>query len=233
MGRIVGVLYAMGPVGAAPSAALVETYEAIARATAANVATVRAFGHEAEAHPKQHASPGDLDTPQPIAEPQPFLDDVTGLGDHAAALAAIDSLIDAGEPFSVVLFDIDDLGDYHARHGVGAADVALRAAAIVATSQLRGSADVYRVDNDRFVAPLAGAAARDALSATEHIRHALARTIGQHGLAPFTVSFGVVEAGSDTTAERVLLSATDALFNARARGHDRVVVGIDVGSGTV
>lgn len=67
MGRIVGVLYAMGPVGAAPSAALVETYEAIARATAANVATVRAFGHEAAAHPKQHSSAADYDTPAPSA----------------------------------------------------------------------------------------------------------------------------------------------------------------------
>ena len=228
MGRIVGVLYAMGPIGAEPSPQLVETYESIARAAAANVATVRAFGHESMTHPDRHASADAIGD-----DSSPFVDEVTGLGDQAEALTAIEELIEGGEGFSVALFDIDDLGQYHVHHGGDAVDIALRAIATVATQHLRGPGQLYRIDNDRFIALLAGAAARDALSATEHIRHALARTVEQHGLEQFTVSFGVVEAGAGTTPDRVLLSATDALYNARARGHDRVVVGIDVGSGTV
>lgn len=228
MGRIVGVLYAMGPVGAEPSPQLVETYESIARAAAANLATVRAFGHEATTDPDRYRAAHGIGE-----DSLPFVDEVTGLGDQAEALTAIDELIEDDEAFSVVLFDIDDLGQYHVHHGGYAVDTALRAIATVATQHLRGPGQVYRIDNDRFVALLAGAAPRDALSTTEHIRHALARTVEQHGLSPFTVSFGVLEAGAGTTPERVLRSVTDALYNARARGHDRVVVGIDVGSGTV
>jgi diguanylate cyclase (GGDEF)-like protein len=228
MGRIVGVLYAMGPNGAVPSPQLVETYESIARATAANIATVRAFGHEAAVRADKYGFASEADDIG--SDELPFVDEVTGLGDQAEALTAIDQLIDAGTPFSVVVFDIDELGQYHAVHGAHAVDSAMQLLAAIATQRLGEAAPIFRIDNDRFAAPLAGAAARDALSTTEHIRHAVARMVAQHDLPPFTISFGVVEAGTGTTAGRVLLSATDALYNARARGHDRVVVGIDVGS---
>jgi diguanylate cyclase (GGDEF)-like protein len=230
MGRIVGVLYAMGPIGAEPPAHLIETYESIARAAAAHVATVRAFGHQEALHAERVPAPDDVGDATRFDAMDAFTVEPRALGDQHDARAALDELAARDEPFSVLLFDVDELADYHDHHGDGAAEAALQVVAAVADRHLGDACELFRIAGDRFLVPLRGATVRDALATADHLRHALARTIAEHDLPPFTMSMGAVEAGTGTSADRVLRSVTDALHNARARGNDRVVVGVDVGS---
>jgi len=222
MGRIVGVLYAMGPLGAAPSARLVETYEVIARAAAAHVATVRGF---ARRDPPTDVHPDDIDLD--LGDETIVIDELAGLDGRDEAMAAIDERITARAPFSVLVFDIDGFGLYQAQHGAAAGDAALHTLGSLAAHELGGTGHLYRVEGDRLLALLDEATARDALCAAEHIRGTLARDRRRQPEPPFTVSFGVVEASRGTSSERVLFAATDALYNARARGNDRTVLGVD------
>ncbi len=227
MGRIVGVLYVTGPNGAEPSARLVETYEVIARAAAAHIATVRGFAPRSWSI-DTHADDIEIDlddTPTVIAE-------LRRLGDRDHATDQIEERIATTVPFTVLLFDIDAFGLYQAQHGAPAGDEALRTVAEVATGALDRRARLYRLEADRLLAILDHATAHDALEQADHIRHALAHELLDRPEPRFTLSFGVVEASRGTSSERVLFAATDALYNARARGNDSIVLGLDRVLGT-
>ena len=227
MGRIVGVLYVTGPNGAEPSPRLVETYEVIARAAAAHIATVRGFAARSQAidsHPDDIEIDLD-DTPIVLTE-------LSRLGDRDDAKDQIEERIAMTVPFTVLLFDIDAFGLYQAQHGALAGDEALRTVAEVANGALDRRARLYRLEVDRLLAILDHATAHGALEQADRIRRALAHELLERPEPPFTLSFGVVEASRGTSSERVLFAATDALYNARARGNDSIVLGLDTVLGT-
>ena len=87
MGRLIGVLHVMGPLGAPPPPRLVDTYETIARTTAAYLATVRAFGPTAvDAAKDAGEPPRHLD--DALAD-DPDICDVTGLPGLAQATDSV------------------------------------------------------------------------------------------------------------------------------------------------
>ena len=225
MGRIVGLLYATGPRGAQPSPQLVETYEVIARAAAAHVAAVRGF---APLCPPPGVHPDDFEID--LDDITIDVDELTGLAGRADAVAHLDGRVTAAAPFSVMIFDIDAFGLYQSQHGAAAGDRALGTLGSLAARELGTSTSLFLVDSDRLLAVVDDATARDALHLADRLRQAIA---GEVSDLPFTISFGVVEASRATSTDRVLFAVTDALYNARARGNDSTVLGLDtvVGSG--
>lgn len=233
-GRIVGLLYAFGPIDQQPSTHLVESYEAIARATATHVATVRAFGRDAltDAHPDDLDGSVDfVDVATWVSEGEEA-DETAIASDDAAAMQALEALIERDVALCVLLFDIDELGRYHAHQGPAASDLALRLVTSVAAREIADIGRLFHLDGDRFMVILGEGGAREALVVTERIRAVLGHELRQRSIAPFTLSIGVVEAGQDTSADRLIHAATDALHNAKARGHNRAVLGIDVALAT-
>ena len=233
-GRIVGLLYAFGPIDREPSTHLVESYESIARATATHIATVRAFGRDAPTD----AHPDDLDGSVDFVDVTTWVDEDDRSAESAlvsnedAAMEALEALIERDVALCVLLFDIDELGRYHAHQGPAASDLALRLVTSLAAREIADVGRLFRLEGDRFMVILGEGGARQALLVTERIRAVLGHELRQRSIAPFTLSIGVVEAGRDTSADRLLQAATDALHNAKARGHNRAVLGIDVALAT-
>ena len=138
----------------------------------------------------------------------------------------MDELIAHREPFSVLLFDIDGFGNYHARYGATVGDDALHELTRAAAARLGGHG-IFRLDGDHLFVVLADATAPHALQCADDLRRAVDRTLLARRLPALTLSFGVVEASRGTSAERVFYGVHDALYNARARGNASTVLGLD------
>jgi diguanylate cyclase (GGDEF)-like protein len=203
MGRIVGVLYATGPVGVPPTPGAVDSLELIARTTASHIATVRAF--EREDHVEG--------------------DPLTGLPDRRAALELIRRKLSHGLDFSIALCDVDHFRAYNARHGAVVGDAALRLLGEILGRTLRPDDVVSRHDGEQFLLILDGIPASDAVKAVERVREMLVITQATRPEPAFTVSFGVVDSTAGRTVETLLLNAGDALDAAKQSGRNRVVAG--------
>jgi diguanylate cyclase (GGDEF)-like protein len=201
MGRIVGVLYATGPVGVPPTQAAVQSLELLARTTAAHITTVRAFERDEQ---------GDGDP-------------LTGLPDRRSAIDMIRRKLGHGENFSLALCDVDHFRVYNARHGSLVGDAALRLLAEILCRTLRPEDLIARHDGEQFVLVLDGVPAPDAVKAVERVREMLVITQATRPEPAFTVSFGVVDSSQGTTVEELLLGAGDALDAAKHSGRNRVV----------
>jgi diguanylate cyclase (GGDEF)-like protein len=201
MGRIVGVLYATGPVGVPPTPAAVHSLELLARTTAAHITTVRAFARE------------DLIEGDPL----------TGLPDRRSALTLVKRKIGHGENFSLALCDVDHFRVYNARHGSLVGDAALRLLAEILGRALRPEDVIARHDGEQFLLLLDGIPAPDAVRAVERVRELLVITQATRPEPAFTVSFGVVDSSQGATVEELLRGAGDALDAAKQSGRNRVV----------
>jgi diguanylate cyclase (GGDEF)-like protein len=201
MGRIVGVLYATGPVGVPPTPAAVHSLELLARTTAAHITTVRAFARD------------DLGEGDPL----------TGLPDRRSAIDMIRRKVGHQENFSLALCDIDHFRVYNARHSALVGDAALRLLAEILCRTLRPDDIIARHDGEQFLLVLDGVPAPDAVKAVERVREMLVITQATRPEPAFTVSFGVVDSSQGATVEELLRGAGDALEAAKHSGRNRVV----------
>lgn len=201
MGRILGVLYATGPVGVPPTPAAIDSLELVARTAAAHIATVRAFEHEDRVDG----------------------DPLTGLPDRRSAMELLRRKIAQGHNFSVALCDIDHFRLYNARHTSVVGDAALRLLAEILGRTLRPSDVVARHDGEQFLLLLEGVPAPDAVKAVERVREMLVITQATRPEPAFTVSFGVADSSQGETVEELLCAAGDALDAAKRSGRNRVV----------
>lgn len=246
--RLLGVLYVTGPDGVAPTPATIATYEQLVRTSAAAIAAAAALADVAATE-----GPDDLDDLDDLDELDGGHDvdgpgtgaptrsatttaDLAGRHDgsarpvlpgRASAVAVIDELLERGTRCTLLLFDIDGFGAYHARYGGPTGDDALAAMAEGAARVLDG-AGLFRLDGDHLLVVLADAGAAEALRVIDEVRGEIGRAVRARQLPALTVSFGVVEAARGTDHARLLDAVHDALYNARARGEASTVVGSDL-----
>jgi len=132
-----------------------------------------------------------------------------------------------GTPLALVMVDLDlfkDLND-HFGHQVG--DAVLQAVAGVLESERRGGDIVARYGGEEFVAVLAHADDSAAQAWAERVRGRIAAVAvdadGQ--LVRVTASFGVAAARpGDETRDDLVEAADQAMYQAKARGRNRVVL---------
>ncbi|HEX7096787.1 MAG TPA: sensor domain-containing diguanylate cyclase [Acidimicrobiales bacterium] len=201
MGRIVGVLYATGPVGVPPTQAATDSLELVARTTAAHVATVRAFARE------EHVEG----------------DPLTGLPDRRTALGLLRRKLAHRETFAIALCDIDHFRLYNARHTAVVGDAALRLLAETLCRTLRPTDVVSRLDGEQFLVLLDGVRSTGAVKAVERVREMLVITQATRPEPAFTVSFGVADSTQTDSVEGLLCCAGDALDAAKRAGRNRVI----------
>lgn len=153
-------------------------------------------------------------------------DPLTGLGntlafedrlEHEAARAAR-----YGEPLSLLLVDVDGLKSINDRHGHGAGNQALQAVARALRTGARATDLPARVGGDEFAMLTPSTPGSAAAALGERIR-ALVAGERQPGL---TVSVGVatLEQARASDARRLLDGADAALYEAKRRGRNRVVM---------
>lgn len=162
-------------------------------------------------------------------------DSLTGLFNRRfldATLARLESARMRREPddrsrAAIVIFDLDDFGDFNKKHGHQTGDVMLRGFADILRRRFRGSDVVARYGGEEFVAVLDGASIDQARAVAEEIRtsFALLQIAGLDGVPlSATVSAGVAAMGSDGEHFVDIIAKADVgLVMAKRAGRNRVI----------
>lgn len=124
----------------------------------------------------------------------------------------------------VAAIDLDHFKRVNDEFGHAAGDRVLVALADCLRANLRGSDLAARLGGEEFVALLPGADVEQTCEFTARVRAALRRAAADGGLAPVTISAGVVAAGEPVSIQLLLKRADTALYAAKSRGRDRTVV---------
>lgn len=155
-------------------------------------------------------------------------DRVTGLGGAEAMRERLDQLVASqrryGQPFALILFDVD----YPQANGNGEVeqDAALATVAGSLRDAIRSVDEAYRLENDELclLAPALGSAEGSRMAERLSARLAAPGALGGH---PATIAAGVVacpDHGEDP--ERLLRQADTAMWRARATGLPVTVGGL-------
>jgi len=152
-------------------------------------------------------------------------DEMTGLLNHGTFQGWLERSVETGDPFSLIMLDLDDFKGVNDALGHQAGDRLLGeiGAAIVAAG--RDTDRVFRYGGDEFAVLLAGTDASSALSVAERVRDAV-HAVGGTGSRwadqeiSVSVSIGLATFPSDgLTRESILLAADRACFVAKRTGH--------------
>ena len=136
------------------------------------------------------------------------------------------------QPLAVILIDIDHFKRFNDHYGHLAGDACLQKAASAMHSCMKRPSDLLaRYGGEEFVVLLPDTAAAGALKVAERLRKAVSDLAMTHAnsltAAHVTVSIGVsaVTPTEAASAEAVLRAADEALYQAKARGRNRVCGG--------
>jgi diguanylate cyclase (GGDEF)-like protein len=125
-------------------------------------------------------------------------------------------------PVSIVLVDVDGMGELNARHGTAVGDTVLRELALRIRVRVREADAIGRLAGDAFLAILPHTDEKGATVFAEAIRdRATARPISTgRGEIPVTVSIGVstMRSRQDLSADTLLAWVDEAVASARAGG---------------
>lgn len=129
-----------------------------------------------------------------------------------------------GIVFSLLLIDVDQFKAVNDTHGHLAGDLILQSVADLLTKTLRQMDFVCRYGGDEFTVICPGSHLREAATAAERARQAVA-TIPlriKEIEIPMTLSVGVAEVGGSEIAEGLIQRADEALYAAKHAGRNRV-----------
>ena len=203
-GRLLGVLYALGPEGQPPGSGDVNFLEDLGRIIGARLAILR-------------ASTDSAGTTEDV-------DRLTGLPDRAAMQARVLRMLEDRQQFTVAVADIDDFGELNETQGREAGDRALQLLGRVARKAVRPGDMIGRIGGDEFLFVLPKTTPDDATRAFERLREELVLAQTTISDPSFTLSIGVIGSESGGTIEEILHRASGALDHAKSHGGNRVVV---------
>ena len=134
----------------------------------------------------------------------------------------------SGEPLAVAMLDLDHFKQFNDAYGHEAGDVVLRAVGDLLGHSLRAGDLPCRYGGEELTLILHGSTLEDARLRLDTLRRGIRQLhllYRESELPAITVSIGVAEAGSEETDATALLGRADAaLYQAKARGRNRVVV---------
>ncbi len=150
------------------------------------------------------------------------MDALTGVGNRLRMEEDLHALVSDAERYdhasSLAFFDIDNFKQWNDTHGHVDGDRILKEVAYAIRHAVRAADRVYRYGGEEFVVTLPHQTAAEAALVAERIRAAVAAA------CPVTVSAGVAQLAPNATAQDWISAADAALYRAKARGRDRVVV---------
>lgn len=163
-------------------------------------------------------------------------DPLTGLGNRKyfdrMIETAVQNAVAAGEPLSLLMFDIDHFKSFNDSYGHLTGDQVLRLVGLSLKQTIKGQDITARYGGEEFAVVLPNTALRQALTVADHIRRAvMAKELKKKStgeiLGRVTISVGVsmLKPGDDTDS---LIERADAcLYAAKRNGRNRVVCEVD------
>jgi diguanylate cyclase (GGDEF)-like protein/putative nucleotidyltransferase with HDIG domain len=149
-------------------------------------------------------------------------DSLTGLLGHRVFHEVLAERTAQGEPFSLVLIDIDDFKQINDLYGHQVGDDALRFVADALRRGVRGHDSVFRVGGEEFCVVLPGVDHAGALPLAERLRRSV---IAIDSPLPVTVSLGVASYPAHGLTRDELLAQADAgLYASKRAGKNRTTV---------
>jgi diguanylate cyclase (GGDEF)-like protein len=144
-------------------------------------------------------------------------DALTGLLGHRVFHEELEAQLLAGEPFSLLLFDIDDFKQVNDLNGHQIGDGALCLVADALRHATRSGDMVFRIGGEEFCALLPGLTEQDAFIVAEALRYDVASltSVLPHAL---TVSIGVASYPAHGLTRDDLLACADSAMYASKRG---------------
>ena len=132
----------------------------------------------------------------------------------------------SGEPFCVLMLDVDHFKDINDQHGHAVGDLALKHLSALLLGHMREVDRLARFGGEEFLVLLPGLALADALPVAERLRMVVAAAPMPLAGAAITlsVSIGMTEwGGAPDEPSRLLVRADAAMYQAKRHGRDRVV----------
>jgi diguanylate cyclase (GGDEF)-like protein len=162
------------------------------------------------------------------------VDPLTTLHTRAVFVTAVEKEIQRsvrfGEPFALILIDVDHLTDINRRYGYGTGDLVLERVGIVVRKYFRDVDWVARLGDDAFAVLLPAIHSHDAERLAERVRITVQDRLQVHDYrsdeqVPVTISVGVLVADSGPQTENadgLVVAVQEATDRAKAAGGNRV-----------
>lgn len=159
-------------------------------------------------------------------------DTLTGLSNRRHLMNLLTHEIErakrAGQPFSILMLDVDHFKKYNDAHGHQAGDEVLARVSTVLRNSIRPYDCAVRYGGEEFLVMLSATSLERAGESAERIRKQVRAESFEGG--PVTISIGVAEFPSHgDTAKAVIGKADAALYEAKRAGRDRVVCAVTGG----
>jgi diguanylate cyclase (GGDEF)-like protein len=131
-----------------------------------------------------------------------------------------------GDPFSVLMLDIDHFKKINDTYGHPVGDLAIKALAAVCSNALRPHDILARYGGEEFVLTLPHTPADGAATVAERIREQVQKleVPSEQGMVRFTVSIGVSTYASGEAFDQIVERADKALYVSKQSGRNRVTV---------
>lgn len=155
-------------------------------------------------------------------------DQLTQLGNRRFMEAQLDQgaarLASEGEPFSVLLIDVDEFKKINDRFGHDGGDYVLRTVALVLQGEVQRGDTLARWGGEEFVVLLPGARPEDAKELAERLRRRVASQFFRYEAVPFriTVTIGGATAVQGEPILDLIRRADHGLYVGKRRGRNRV-----------
>ena len=163
-------------------------------------------------------------------------DPLTGLGNRKyfdrMIEMAVQSAIAAGEPLSLMMFDIDHFKSFNDSYGHLTGDQVLRLVGMSLKQTIKGQDITARYGGEEFAVVLPNTALRQALTVADHIRRAvMAKELKKKStgeiLGRVTISVGVSMLKPDDDTDSLIERADACLYAAKRNGRNRVICEAD------
>jgi diguanylate cyclase (GGDEF)-like protein/PAS domain S-box-containing protein len=163
------------------------------------------------------------------AHEQAHRDVLTGLLNRRAAetrlATVLEESIAGGEPFAVIMLDIDHFKSINDPYGHAVGDDVLHAFGTVLSGSVRASDAAIRWGGEEFLIVLPGASLTVAASFAERLRIDVER-MSVAPVGSVTVSSGVAEWSGDESTTSLVSRADVALYSAKHAGRNRVELAV-------